>query len=312
MAERTGGLLALVLLTTILPEMLSGNTPAEKLFRPGIFLFLAVAYGAAVLAIREWAVRLRLGAGGIFLAGLAYGLVNEGLFARTIFRETGMPIDLFDGYGLALGVNVAWALFIMVWHALASVLFPIVLSHQFFPAAAARPWLGRRTTLALAAAVALLASLFFLSDRTPGPPGTVDRLILLWLAIAALASLASLRGSGGLRLAPPAGRWLAFGFGAASLAPMIGLLLVVRARANFAVYALLFLALALLWVWLLRRQDWQVLPALGWVGLGWYTQMAAFGWISMVQRSPATAAIGALCLAAMIGLCLIRERMTTG
>lgn len=296
----------LVALTTVLPEMLSGNTPAPMLFRVEVFAFFALAYGLPVLLIREWSVRLGLSKTGIFMAGLGYGLINEGLLARTIFRETGVPIDLFDRYGMILGVNVPWAAFICAWHAMSSVLLPIMLSHLAFPAAATTPWIGGRTGWVLALVAVALASLVFLDPQPAAPAGSPVALVALWLAIALLAFAGSrFRGT-----MPPANsaRAKPFLLGLAALPLMIAVLLAVRAHPPLPVYGAALAAAALLWTWLLARGRLGGFPAFGRVAFGWYAQMAGFGWFAMIHRSPVTIAVGASILAGLHLLCTSAER----
>lgn len=306
-SARLGAIATLIGLTAILPEMLSGNTPAPVLFRPDVFVFFCFAYGLPILVIREWAARLGLSTAGLFLAGMAYGLINEGLLAKTIFRTTGVPLDLFDHYGFAFGVNWSWALFITVWHGLSSVVFPVTLTHLAFPAFAARPFLGKRTTWALAALAVLLSSLFFLNDESSGAKGAPAMLAALWATMALLAFAGS-RLRGLPAMSSPVAAWKAFGVGFAGLPLMFAVLLVVRAAPPVPVYLAAFGTAAALWVWLLARKGWTGSPAFGRVAHGWYAQMAAFGWISMVGRSPVTVALGAAILVALHWLCRRAER----
>jgi hypothetical protein len=57
--------LTLLLLTTVVPELLTGSTPLYGFLNPGLLVFPALGYGLAVLLVRELAVRLGLGLGGL-------------------------------------------------------------------------------------------------------------------------------------------------------------------------------------------------------------------------------------------------------
>jgi hypothetical protein len=77
----------------------------------------------------------------------------------------------FNGYGRILGINVPWALGIGSWHALASVLFPILITYMLHPDEKDLPWLNRTFTIVLGLLLLLLGSLNFLSDHLiPGQP----------------------------------------------------------------------------------------------------------------------------------------------
>jgi hypothetical protein len=94
-------ILCLALLTILFPQLLSGNMLEAALARPAVMLFFAFACGLTSLAVREWAARLNIGAGGNFPAGMAHGRVNEGPFAKAIFREASLPINVFEHCGFA-------------------------------------------------------------------------------------------------------------------------------------------------------------------------------------------------------------------
>lgn len=293
--ERLLTVFSLVLMTTILPEMLSGNTPAPVLFRADAFVFFTLAYGMPILVIREWTVRKGLSFGGIFMAGMAYSLINEGLIAKTIFRQENVPIDVFDHYGFALGVNFPWALYIAVWHAFSSVLLPIALTHLFFAKSATQPWLGKKTLTLLALATVTLSSLFFLNDSSTGTEGSLPMLAALW-AVMALLALVGSRFGGAVTQLPNEGGWKPLAFGFAGFAPIIALLIVANLQAPPAAYFGLFALLALLWRFVFLRQGWNRLPAFAWFALGWYMQVAFFSWTVMFSRSPATVLCDAVAL----------------
>ena len=91
-------LLVLVLVAPVLTEIVSGNIPAHALLNPKIAIFLFLGYSFPLLIIRELSIRWRLSVLGLFLWGLAYGILNEGLLAQQIgmddqiIRE-GDPLD---------------------------------------------------------------------------------------------------------------------------------------------------------------------------------------------------------------------------
>lgn len=139
----------LVTLSSVLTEIVSGNQPVHAYLNPKIAIFLTLAYGLPVLVIREVVVRFRIGLVGIFLMGLAYGILNEGLIAGTILREINVPINVFDRYLMWGGFNISWTLVIVPWHAMHAILFPILLMAFWFPGNGTTPWLGRKTFLSL-------------------------------------------------------------------------------------------------------------------------------------------------------------------
>src|SRR5208283_1563569 len=127
-------IVALLLLTPFLTELLSGSQPAAKFFQPQVLLFLAtVGYGIPVLLLREFAVRHRLGILGLLALGFVYGVFNEGIIAKTFYLATNVPVNNFDGYGCVYGIAIPWAVTISTWHARHALLYPIVAIYYFFP-----------------------------------------------------------------------------------------------------------------------------------------------------------------------------------
>ena len=136
--------LFLLLAAPVLGEILSGNTHFSTLLAVPLWgLLLIFYYGVPAVIIREVAIRYRLSVAGVFLLGLAYGIYNEGIAAHTLFAQTDAPVALFNNYAYAMGINFSWMPTILLYHALNSILYPILLTAYLFPKTASRPWLPR-------------------------------------------------------------------------------------------------------------------------------------------------------------------------
>jgi hypothetical protein len=92
---------ALILLSPVIAEMLSGSTPPIEWLNPIAALFLIWLYGSGVLVMRETAVRWKTGWPGILLLGAAYGIIEEGLAVKSFFDPGWM--DLGPSGGTAAG-----------------------------------------------------------------------------------------------------------------------------------------------------------------------------------------------------------------
>lgn len=273
-------------LTTLLPEMLSGNTPVNMMVNPAVFFFYLFAYGLPVLVIREFVVRNAIGFAGLFLLGLAYGIINEALFAKTVFLQTGIPVDVYDGYGFAFGIQWAWTAFILPWHAIASVILPISFSHQFVPEAAGKSWLGKRLALGLAALLLVLISVFYLYEDTSPLPRSPQMLILLWGSIGTLALVA-------VRLGPMRklgtvafSKWRQIALGFSGIVPFLSLLVVANMRWPYIAYLAVVFGWIALYRFLIRHFADIDLPAFGWFGLGWYMHIGVFSWLGIAVKNP--------------------------
>jgi hypothetical protein len=96
--------------------------------------------------VRELAFRWATGWPGRLLLGAAYGIVEEGLMAKSFFDPNWPDIGILGSYGRLYGVNWVWSL------------------ELTFPRRRDRPWLGI-PCLAVVAALAASARLVRLPDR---------------------------------------------------------------------------------------------------------------------------------------------------
>jgi len=170
----------LLAITPFLTELLSNNLPPSVFFKPLNYLFLAtIGYGFPVLLLREWACTKRMGLAGLLCLGFAYGIINEGILAKTYFLSTHVPIGTFDNYGRWWGISVPWAITITVWHAFHSLCYPILMTYYFFPGHREERWLSRRGALWLFAVTALLSAAIFFTHSPGHPAGSISRFAFL-------------------------------------------------------------------------------------------------------------------------------------
>ncbi len=286
MRRRANSIATLIAVATIFPELVTGSTPAFRFFYPLTIFILLVGYGLAVLVLREIAVRLRLSYGGIYLLGFAYAIVNEGFLAKTLLVNHGLPIAQYNHYGYFAGVSFPWAFVISAWHALASVLLPIVLTDWLFPDGKRERWLGNRTLAGVAAFVIVISGLVFFS------PNRVRGTLPMYLILAAMMMVWFLVAFGfGREKAqaqepmPAAGTepprrpgWGIFILGASTLVPTF---IVLSALAERKVHVAIFIAvLALeigLYAWALWKRGAVDARGILLFGAGFYLQQAALG-----------------------------------
>jgi hypothetical protein len=282
--------LTLIALTSLLPELLSGSTPLEAWAAPQVLPLFILGYGVPILVIRELAIRRDTGAFGIFLMGLGYGVINEGFFAGTLFRETGVPIPFFDHYGFALGVSWPWAAVICAWHAVTSVWLPIAVTERLH---GRDPWLPR-WALVLAGLITLgLPSLVFLWRM--GSPA-MGALVAQWAVILAVVGL-------GLRVARQGADSRARGFplvlGFLGGLGFVASLIPAGAHLPPLVQVAALTAIVALFGWIIRRRGLAAPYPVGWFALGWYVSVAVFAATHVIFTSPITLA------ADLLALCLL-------
>jgi hypothetical protein len=154
----------LLLLAPAIPELLTGSTPLHTFFTPFSFLLEVGLYGAGAILIRELARSRGLGWPRILLLGAAYGIIEEGLQIQSFFNIHHPGIGNLAVYGRAFGVNWVWAEFLTCFHAVFSIVIPILLTEMLFPARRAQPWLGkigRRVFGVIFALDVVLGAIFF-------------------------------------------------------------------------------------------------------------------------------------------------------
>jgi len=182
--------LFLLLATGPLAEVLSANVSLFTFMQPLPFVLVTLTYGVPVLLIRELAVARRLNPLGVALLGLACGILNEGVIAKTLTQPGGPPLFDFAGYGQVGMLQAGWTIFMVVWHAPHSVLYPLLLCRWMFPAAAGRRWFasGRSRSLLYLLLVALagLYALYFLNPLR-SDPGVFGLYVVATLGLVGIA-----------------------------------------------------------------------------------------------------------------------------
>lgn len=252
--------MTLLILAPATGELLSGSAPPAEFLNPFTFLPLVALYGSGALLIRELARRWGKGWASILLLGMAYGIYEEGIVVRSFFDPTWMDLGLSAEYGRYLGVNWVWALELTIFHAVVSIMIPIMLIEILFPAHRSSPWLNRSGLI--------VYSLLFLSMLAMGPllgmQATLLALsgsVLLIGLLLLLAYLWPLRASDGnrQRREVPAGYFVFLAFAGAA-----GWLITIFVLPRLNVPALVDLFLGAFWpllivvlVWILGRRGWR-------------------------------------------------------
>ena len=131
-------ILFLLLLTPGIPEYLSASSQITLLVLNPVLFFLLLGanvglYGSGVILIREAMIRWKKGWASVFLLGVAYGIVEEGLVLWTLFNPQAQPVGNLGFYGHWLGVNWVWTVGLLIFHSVYSIGLPIFLFGLAFP-----------------------------------------------------------------------------------------------------------------------------------------------------------------------------------
>jgi hypothetical protein len=296
-------LFVLVLLAPVLTEIVSGNTPVHALLNPKIAVFLLLGYSVPLLIIRELSLRWRLSVLGLFLWGLAYGILNEGLLAQTLIRFEHVPIDKFDHYVVLGGFNLSWACLILPWHALFAVVFPITLVHHWFPQCAQNHWMSQGFFRVFASLLAMLV-VFISAARTPHAA-----MLVCLLAMVVLFSLGCVfRNPGTGAQGPPPG-WM-FLIGILSYIVMFfGLIILAALRVPVLFYFAAAGGVFLLFGLISSARGFWCVPRAANMGLGFYFAATAFSVLgAIVHHSVETIVTGSMLASVLVGFGIFPRR----
>jgi hypothetical protein len=178
--------LALYFLSPITGALLSGATPPSNFFNPLTLILLLPLYGGGAIICRELTRRWNRGWPTLLALGAAYGVVAEGLMSKSFFDPAWSAAGPVSTYGRWLGVNWAWSLHMVIFHAIFSIAIPVLLVNLIFPARRSEAWVSERTFSWLAGLLALAVVLGFLF-LTPYRPPLVPYALTLALVVVLVA-----------------------------------------------------------------------------------------------------------------------------
>lgn len=136
--------ITLLLLSPVVAELVSGATTFLEFINPHVLFPLVRLYGVGALLIREIKVRYDLSYGSVLLLGFAYGVIEEGIVAKSFFESRWEDLGIFGEYEGLFGVNWVWLFYLTLYHGVWSILAPIAIVEAVFEKEQRIPWLGRK------------------------------------------------------------------------------------------------------------------------------------------------------------------------
>jgi uncharacterized protein YhhL (DUF1145 family) len=131
--------LGLFFLAPLVAEFLLGNISVTML---GSLTILAPMYGGGALLIREVARRTGRGWPSILMLALAYGVTEEAFMTQSLFNPHYLGLNLLQPAWLpALGIGLAWTLYVLALHTIWSISVPMILMESLVPERRNQPWL---------------------------------------------------------------------------------------------------------------------------------------------------------------------------
>lgn len=149
-ATRTPGspwvtLLIFLAISAFNPEVLTGATPAEKYLTPFNLLLTVPFYGLQVAVIADLAARYGLRWKTVYYLGLIYGILEEGFAVQTMLHPSGVGnVNVPPMLTRILGLDVAWAVYIDVFHSVVSVVSTIIIIKLIWPSRVSEPFLRKK------------------------------------------------------------------------------------------------------------------------------------------------------------------------
>jgi hypothetical protein len=199
---------ALLVAAPACAELVTGSTPPLLWILPPVFFVFVGVYGLGALGLRELSVRWNIGWPGRAVLGIAFGVLNEGFAAQTLFSPQATNLGIPLWYGRWDGIPWVWTVWIVGFHAIMSISFPIFLVEWRWPELRNRSWIsGRATVAALAGAVgvAVLVDFVFSTYRLSAAQWLGGSLAIV--ALVAAARWAAVPLWNRVPVLAPFGRW---------------------------------------------------------------------------------------------------------
>jgi hypothetical protein len=263
-------------------ELLSTNLALLTFLHPLTFIVLIIIYGFPALLITDAIARWRLSWTGFLTLCLTYGLLNEGIVAKTFFNIY-TPNHVGGLEGVFWGINFPWIVSIISVHAVFSMFFPILFARALWPERVTTAFLSNRTRLGLVISTGMVSALIYFTTTDYHP---VPFFIIIAVVMAVTAYIAkhwcnnkpfTLREAVSTKTLP-----VTFGF---FIAPtfLIAPFIFANQLQNWIILISIYLVMITFFISAIRRFGWVSQPAIYFVGLGSYIGFAFVGLVALSQ-----------------------------
>ena len=167
-------------------EILTGSTSVEGILQyPVSFLIGLAFYGFQVTMIADISVRYTLKLGTIYILGLFYGTLEEGISIFTMEATSTHKLWL-----TAFGFNLTWTIYVMMLHAVITVITTLFILNVVWPQRLKNPILSRRNYMVIIPVTIVIYYFLMVASISAGRvPGILPViLIVLLLLILILAA----------------------------------------------------------------------------------------------------------------------------
>ena len=134
----------LLLLGPLLGELVSAHQTLFQFINPLAFVLTALPYGFGALICRELMVRWGKGWVSLVLLGIAYGLYEEAVVARSFWDPDWAELGPLRDYTYWRGITWTYAEVLIHFHLTISIISSVALAHILHPAHRHESWLSNR------------------------------------------------------------------------------------------------------------------------------------------------------------------------
>lgn len=161
-------------------EILTGSTSVEGILQyPISFIMGLVFYGFQVTIIADITSRYSLKLGTIYILGLIYGILEEGISIFTMESTSTHTLWL-----AAYGLNLTWTLYVMLLHAVITVITTLFIMNVIWPERLQNPVLTKRNYMIIIPVTIIMYYLFIVGSISAGRvPGVLPLLFLILIII---------------------------------------------------------------------------------------------------------------------------------
>ena len=159
-------------------EILTGSTSVEGILQyPLSFLSGLAFYGFQVTIIADISVRYNLKLGTIYILGLIYGILEEGISIFTMETTSTHKLWL-----TAYGLNLTWTIYVMMLHAVVTVMTTLFILKVIWPSRLQNPILSRNNYIIIIPIIIILYYFMMVSSISAGRiPGIIPVFLLILL-----------------------------------------------------------------------------------------------------------------------------------
>ncbi len=167
-------------------ELLSGSAPPVEFFNPFGLAIMSVLYGGGAILARELMLRWKKGWLSLFVLGVAYGIIEEGLMAKSFFDPNWPDVGVLGVYGRWAGINWVWTVQTTLYHTFFSIPIPIAMVEMLYPERRKDSWvtgLGFNCLAFLLVADVILGFSILPSPKKPYMPPFIPYLLTIVLVV---------------------------------------------------------------------------------------------------------------------------------